>query len=539
MSKIISRKDFLKTAAIGATAVMATGLAGCGTTPAATPAPAAPTATPVPGWMPPKWDYETEILVCGYGGSGAITAIRATDNGAKVLVIEKQKQDTDSEINQTNAFRLSASAMMSFNDEQGAIDYLTETSMGRTPDDVIASWAKYATGTIDFMHSIGGNPNDNGDASGEYPLELLPTGHNYHMYMYSNKGMEMWEVVDKACKDRNVQVLFETPAKSLIQDYDGTIVGVVATQNGQDVYIKATKAVVLSTGGFEYDFEMLDQYLYCKPVRFYSNPGNTGDGIRMAHAAGADLWHMYLIGGRVIPYFDELGYGIPGGTPKPFILVNKYGKRFMRENWKSHSAVHETFHFSTDLNDFPDVPCFSVFDQSAVDAGPVVTSYIGMLLSKQYQWSADNSVELEKGWILKGDTIEDLAEKMAADPDIGSRMDPAVLAETLATYNKNAEAGEDPDFGRSEATLFPLTKAPYYALKMYPGGVNTFGGPRRNAKSQLVRPDGSVIPHLYGTGEMGSVQGFLYSGGGWNICECVVSGLLTADTAINETPWDA
>ncbi|AGA67897.1 succinate dehydrogenase/fumarate reductase flavoprotein subunit [Desulfitobacterium dichloroeliminans LMG P-21439] len=535
MSTNMTRKEFIRNAALGATAVMTAGLVGCSNATSSS----ASKETSVPDWMPPKWDYETEILVCGYGGSGAITAIRATDNGAKVLIIEKQKQDIEGgPIHQTNSFRMSASAMMSFKTEQGAIDYLTETSFGRTPDDVIKSWAKYATRTADYLKSLGGNPRNNGDKTSEYPEELLPSARTYDQYMFANRGLEMWEVIDKACKDRNIQVVFETPAKNLIQDYDGKVVGVVATQNGQDIYIKATKAVILSTGGFEYDFEMLNQYVYCKPVRFYANPGNTGDGIRMAQIAGADLWHMYLIGGRLIPFIDELGHGVMGGTPTPSFLVNKYGKRFMRENWKSHSAVLESFVFSTDLCDFPNAPCFSLFDQSAVDAGTVVGTSMGLLKIGQYQWSKDNSAEIEKGWILKGDTIEELAGKMAADPDVGSRMDPAVLAETLATYNKYVEAGKDPDFGRSTATLKAITKAPYYALKLYPGGVNTFGGPRRNAKSQIVRPDGTEIPHLYGTGEMGSILGFLYSGGGWNICECVTSGQLAADNAVNETPWE-
>lgn len=545
MSKEISRRDFLKSAAIGTAAIASTSLVGCSPvaapndTPPAAPAPEITREPVIPGWMPEKWDYETEILICGYGGSGAISAIRAHDAGAKVLVIEKQQQDEeDGTYHQFNCTRLAASAMMSFKSEPEAIEYLTEVSMGRTPADVIASWAKYSTQTIDYINSLDINPNNNGDQSTEYPLDILPSGTNYNMYMCRNRGMEFWEGLEKARKDRGIEVMFETPARKLIQDYDGMIVGVIATQNGKDIAIRASKAVILSTGGFEYDFDMLNQYVFCSPTRFYANPANTGDGIKMAQAAGADLWHMSLVGGRVIPYFEELGYGIPGGTPAPYMLVNKYGKRFVRENWKSHSAVWEFNKFSTDTGDFQSAPCFSIFDQSAVDAGPVVSEYIGMLLVSGYEWSRDNSAEIEKGWIFKGETIEELAKKIAEDPDVTPRrMDPAVLADTLKTYNKYCAAGKDPEFNRSEITLKPLTQPPYYALKMYPGGVNTFGGPRRNDKSQIVRPDGTAIPHLYGTGEMGSVLGFLYSGGGWNICECVVSGMMSADNAINETHW--
>lgn len=481
------------------------------------------------------WDRETEILVCGFGGAGAVAAITAYDKGAQVLVIEKQPQDTEDTINQTNSTRLCYSAMMNFKDKQGAVDYLTAVSRGATPEDVIDSWADYATSPAEFLYSIGATEEqliNCGESQTEYPLELLPEGDNYDLYVFPNQGPELWKVLQNASDERGIEVLYETPLASLITDADGRVVGAVATTADGEMRIHATKAVILATGGFEYDFEMLHQYIWAYPTRYYANPGNTGDGIRAAQAVGADLWHMTLVGGRLIPFFEDLGFGLQGGTPQPFILVDKYGKRFMDEDWKSHSAVWESFKFSTDLADFPAVPAFSVFDQSSLDKGPVVNG--GMMKVNAYTWSDDNSVEVEKGWILKGETIEELAELMASDPDVGDRMDPAVLAETLANYNSYAEAGEDPEFGRTGAGLEALETPPYYALKVYPGGVNTFGGPRRNAKGQIVRPDGTAIPGLYGAGEMGSVLGFLYSGGGWNVCELVCSGRLAADNAVLE-----
>lgn len=479
------------------------------------------------------WDRETEILVCGFGGAGAIAAINAHDKGAQVLVIEKQPQDTPDHINQTNSTRLCFSAMMNFKDRQGAIDYLTAVSRGATPSDVIESWADYATTPADYLYSIGATEEqliNCHESQTEYPLDLLPEGNNYDLYVFPDQGPELWKVLQNAADERAIEVLYETPLDRLLTDEEGNVIGAVATCASGELRIHATKAVILATGGFEYDDEMLHQYVWGYPSRYYANPGNTGDGIRAAHAIGADLWHMTLIGGRVIPFFPDLGYGLQGGTPAPYILVDKYGKRFMNEDWKSHSAVWESFRFSTDLADFPAIPAFSVFDQKAVDNGPVVSG--GMLKVKAYEWSKDNSVEIEKGWILKGDTIEELANVIASDPDVGDRMDPAVLAETLATYNAYAEAKSDPDFGRSEGGLKALSTPPYYALKMYPGGVNTFGGPRRNAKGQIVRPDGSAIKGLYGAGEMGSVLGFLYAGGGWNICEIVCSGRLASDNAV-------
>jgi len=529
----LSRRSFIKgVTALGATAAVGA-LAACSTEEPESKDPVnAGDGTGI------TWDYETEIAIIGYGGSGAVTAIAAVDAGAKVLVIEKQAQDIEGQPwTQTNNTRLCYSATMCFNSEPEARAYLKAISRGRTPDDVIDGWARYATKTIPWLQSIGADPFDAGCTT-EYPEDVLPEAwETYHQWAFQGQGPELWSVLDSACQERNVEVLFDTPGKRLLRNDEGVVIGVVAEQGGKEIFIKATKSVVISTGGFENNDDMLKQYVWAHPVRFYASPAGTGDGIKMAQEVGADLWNMSLIGGRVIPYFPDLGYGLMGGTPSPGILVNKYGKRFMRENWKSHSAVWESWKFSTDLGDFHAIPCFSVFDHAAYSKGPVISASGAMLKTGQYTWSADNSAELSKGWIYQGQTIEELANAIAADPEVGDRMDAQVLAETLRVYNENAAKSEDPEFGRSGNSLAPLLTPPFYALKMYPGGVNTFGGPKRNGKSQIVDVHGNPIPHLYGTGEMGSVIGYLYSGGGWNICEVVVSGQLAAEFSVQEEPW--
>lgn len=482
------------------------------------------------------WDREAEIVVCGYGGAGSIAAIAAYDNGADVLVIEKEPADTEDTINHTPSIRMAYTAMMNFNDKQGAIDYLTAVSRGATPDDVIESWAEYSTDCASYLYGLGATEEqlvDAGASMTEYDTDLLPEGDNYTCYHFPDQGPEMWNFLDGCVQDRGIEVLYETPMTSLVTDEEGAVTGVVAETTEGTIRIKASKAVILACGGFEYNDDMLNQYIWGYPTRYYANPGNTGDGIQAAQAVGADLWHMTLVGGRVIPYFPDLGYGLQYGTPSPFVLVDKYGKRFMNESWKSHSAVWEDFYYDTDLMDFPAIPCLSVFDQTAIDSGPVVRS--GMLLLDQYEWSDDNSVEIEKGWIYKGETIEELVEVICEDSDFEGKLDATTLEETIENFNSYCENGEDLEFGRDTNDLIPLSTPPYYALKMYPGGVNTFGGPRRNAKGQIVRPDGTAITGLYGAGEMGSVLGFLYSGGGWNVCECVVSGRLAADNAVQET----
>ena len=550
--KRISRRDFVRGAAVGAAGVAAASvLTGCAQeAPASTPEVIKETVevpvevikeVEVKPWLPEKWDYEADVVVVGYGGAGSVTAITAHDAGAKVLILEKQPADTPTKINQTNSTRTSASCTMHWLDKEEAIRFLKFCSRGATPDDVIEAWAEYAIHTKDWLLSMGATLDRGADTpvSSEFvDVFDMPGDQHFYRMFHEDMGPGLWRTLSSATESRDIDIMFESPVKELIQNAETKeILGVIAEKEGNRIYVKANKAVVLTCGGFEYDFELLKTFVFGAPCRFYANPGNTGDGIRMAQAVGAALWHMPLIGGRVIPYFPELGHGCMGGTPTPFILVTKYGKRFLRWRWRSHSACWEATKWDTDLCDFPASPCFSIFDQSAVAKPVVTTGRLGPLSLGNYTWSQDNSVEIEKGWILKGDTIEELAEVIAQDPDVVGKMKPEVLADTLRRYNEYCANGEDPEFGRDTDTLVPLETPPYYALKMYPGGVNTFGGPKRSAKGQVVNGFDEPIPRLFSGGELGSILGFLYPSGGWNICEVVVSGQIAGKNAVALEPW--
>ena len=114
-------------------------------------------------------------------------------------------------------------------------------------------------------------------------------------------------------------------------------------------------------------------------------------------------------------------------------------------------------------------------------------------------------------------------------------LDAATLESTVSRWNLNCEANRDQDFGRT-LMLTPIARGPFYAIELSPSMLNTQGGPRRNEKAQIVRPDGTPIARLYSAGELGSIYSYLYQGTG-NIGECLAFGRVSGRNAAAETPW--
>ena len=127
-------------------------------------------------------------------------------------------------------------------------------------------------------------------------------------------------------------------------------------------------------------------------------------------------------------------------------------------------------------------------------------------------------------------TIDELAHKILADPDNAGLMNPSELRKEVKKYNEFCKKGEDADFQKPKQWLQPLEDPPYYAVKLWPGGPNTLGGPKRNTRAQVLRVDNTRLPRLYAAGELGSVWGMIYEGGG-NIAECVAFGRIAGTNA--------
>jgi len=303
--------------------------------------------------------------------------------------------------------------------------------------------------------------------------------------------------------------------------------------------LKANRAVVLSTGGYENDFVM-QGYYHFPGVKLYpfGTPYNTGDGVRMASAAGAEQWHFVNCAMMSVAFkepTEQYGVAFPyQRTRGGFIFVNRTGNRFMNE------SIRLTFrknplaitYFDHENACYPNLPAFLIFDEALRLRAPLYRLTGSLVGFASWQgldaWSSDNSAEIEKGWIIKGNTLEELGEKTGIDA--------GMLIRTLDRYNEHSSAGKSDAFGRTPETMSPIQTPPFYAAELCLSIVNTQGGPRHNHLAQTLDVEGNPIPRLYTPGELGSFFGHLYQGGS-NLPEALAFGLIAGEQAANELPW--
>jgi succinate dehydrogenase/fumarate reductase flavoprotein subunit len=261
----------------------------------------------------------------------------------------------------------------------------------------------------------------------------------------------------------------------------------------------------------------------------------------MVSEIGAPLWHMCNLewDGPCVKVPSEK-YGISvqaqictnAGVPGNYILVNKYGRRFMNDT-KSLTHIKESLeltYFDHEKVEYPNRPFYIIFDETYRTKHPLVqkNTFQWNNIHKVVEWSPDNSAEIEKGWILKANTLRELAAKAGIDP--------AGLEATISKYNEYCQAGKDVDFKRRQENLFPVATPPYYAAELALTVTNTQGGPKHNGKAQTLNKDNRPIPRLYTAGELGSFFGFLYPGGS-NIPEAIAFGRIAGENAAAEKPW--
>lgn len=493
-----------------------------------------------------KWDESAEVVVVGYGAAGAIAAITANDAGSPVLVIEKQPEDRRYTNSNISGAVFVNPANVADAKKLGEVFWKADGNVSWTDHETIAAWAEYASQNKVWIESIGGGVKFLGVPSSLH----LPGVECFEQYIVRGYGVGLDRLLADNIKSRVIPVMYRSSCQKLLADSSGRVTGLTVETTSADgekrrVNIRASRAVILTCGGFEFNEEMKLNFLKVYPTYFYGTPANTGDGLKMVSRLGASLWHMNCCSARLGAKFPELPYSFSmdfggrdwmvrlAGDSKQsmqvgcgYIVVDRNADRYTNENFVPHMAYYELTLFDSQCLVYPRIPSYWIFDQKRMDSGPLPLRIAGpsgpMCL---YDWSRDNKSELDKGWIIQADTVGELARKLGLEPER--------LRRTVERYNTCCDNGEDRDFQRPPSYLVALRNPPYYAVRLWPGGPNTQGGPRRNHRAQIMNMDGDAIPGLYSAGEFGSIYGMNYVGG-LNIAECIAFGRIAGENAARE-----
>jgi succinate dehydrogenase/fumarate reductase flavoprotein subunit len=328
---------------------------------------------------------------------------------------------------------------------------------------------------------------------------------------------------------RGIAVRTATPVAELLPAGGGR--GVAGVVTGEAT-IAADRGVVLACGAFEADADMQRQHWQIKPVFSAAARGNTGDGIRMAQAAGAGLWHMWHFHGSYGFRHPDPAYPfgirlkrLPDWTPgRPqrddvrmsWILLDRTGRRFMNEY---DPYLQDTGHrlleqFDPITQSHPRIPATLVLDAAG---------------RRQYSLCAPTWHDREVAARFAGEPAtawDDRILVRADSPDelaVAFALPAGALRETVAAWNVACAAGKDAQFSRPPGSMMPIVEGPYFGAKVWPIVSNTQGGPVHDERQRVLDAFGRPIPRLFVAGELGSVFGHLYMSGG-NLAECFIGG---------------
>ena len=358
-------------------------------------------------------------------------------------------------------------------------------------------------------------------------------------------GRLLFEVLRRNLLQRGIAVHTGNRVEQLLCDQKtGALRGVAVRRGRATVTVRAHRGVVLACGGFEGDAAMQRAFWPEGAVLSAAVRGNTGDGIRMAQALGADLWHMwhyhgsygfkhsdpaYPFGIRTKRLPDwQPGTPLRGDVAMPWILLDAHGRRFMNEYdpYVQDTGARPFARYDPLRQDYAAIPAWLVADAAGAARFPFgrPTSHArGM----RYDWSNNNQKEIDLGILQQARSLAELAE--------GTGGSETALAACIERWNAACATGEDKDWGRPPTSMLPITQPPFVYAPVWPIVSNTQGGPVHDAAQRILRPDGSAISGLYAAGEMGSLFGHLYMSGG-NIAECFVGGRLAGLGAARAVP---
>jgi 3-oxosteroid 1-dehydrogenase len=540
---------------------------------------------------PSTWDKVVDVVVMGSGAAGLTAATLAHDGGASVLVLEKSAQlgGTTGVSGGMPWIPLNSHlAEVGVTDSrEEALAYIRRLTLGTEPDPaLVETFVDTAAEMLDYLESKtplrmtappgfsdyyadqpGGKPAgrslepvpfDARTELGEWASRVrvgphLPwltmeeggkflTGRDLPDASLAGQrqrddirvlGAALAASLVKGLLDRSVALQTDSPVQELVV-VDGAVVGVRVSHGGRDELIGARKGVVLASGGFEWNEDMVAGFIG-QPIMPLSPPYNEGDGHRIAMEAGASLANMrsfwgqpailepdFEIDGRAVPQMASLR-SMPG-----VVIVNRYGDRFVNEGVTYQDLPKAMQTYDPVAVDYPNrAPVWLIFDQRVKDTSVVLPSVL------PGQPAPD--------WIFTASTLAELADQI----DLPSER----LEATIGRWNGNVAAGQDPDYHRGtfwweafmtggptpESCMRPVSKAPFYAIEMRNGTIGTNGGMRIDRSARVLSYGRGVIPGLYAAGNASAcVFGGAYPGGGGTIGPALTFGYIAGRAVATE-----
>lgn len=440
-------------------------------------------------------DQETDIVIIGAGGAGLTAAIEAAEAGADVIVLEQMPVIGGNTNKATGGMNASETSVQ---EEKGIEDsnevfYEDTFKGGHELNDpkLLSRMVEDSAEALDWVNSHGTDLNDVSYSGGA-------TNSRIHKPLDGSAvGPLIIEKLAASLNELGVPIMLRSEVVK-INEENGRVTGVdVETFDGQTFTVTAD-AVIIATGGFGANFELIGEYDDVKAQFNTTNhEGATGTGILMAQELGADVVHMEYIQTHPTTNPDNGDLYTEGVRGDGGVLINKEGVRFIDE-LKTRDVVSEAI-----LNQTDSVAYLTV-SQNIADLNKSLQGYIN------------------NGLAVEGETLADLADKLD--------MDPAVLEQTISAYNEAVTTGTDSDQGR-ESLSNALEAGPFFAIPVTPGIHHTMGGLKINEKSEVLNQEGTHIQGLYAAGE---VTGGVHGGnriGGNAVLDIVVFGRIAGQNA--------
>jgi len=437
---------------------------------------------------------DSDVIVVAAGPSGLAAALTAAQGGAQVTVFEKASTTGGTANMAAGLFAVESRHQRIKNigpTREEAFKIFMDYTHWRVDARLVKAYIDKSADTIDWLESLG--------VEFAEPATMFSGSHpTWHLVKIGAGGYTpqaaagMMKILTEKAKEAGVKIHLQTPVRKIRKEGD-RIVGVVAEDRSGESIQGNAKAVVIATGGFCDNLEMIKKYTEYEHGRdLFSQrvPGVEGEGIRMAWEVGAERTEMNI----------ELVYGMPAEMEpevasifrEPHLFVNLHGERFMNEEVMRNPA------FTGNAISRQKKRCaYLIFDGNTKNhmekKGLHFINHV-FPFTKFENLDAQIETALAQGnkQIFVADSLEELAEKTGIDFN--------GLQTTIGEYNKSCERGHDHILGKNARYLRPVKEPKFYAGRHYPTGYGTLGGIKINHKTEVLTKDWEVIPGLYAVG---------------------------------------